>query len=166
MITGQNTEVLHADLSFHVQTEDKGRSTPIIESLVYLGGQVLASTRTDYADLLAQGIGAEDIAALMNRQHKTMIAAILRGRLDSKVASLSGGDEPDVGADDSEVAIPVEAEELSLDEMILGYLIDRQEGAPRSSRASISANSASVARSTATSHHPEPARPERCKTLS
>ncbi len=132
MITGRNTEVLHAELSFHVQTEDKGSATAIIESLLYLGGQVLAAVRTDYSDVLAEGYGAQEVAALMDRQHQTMIAAVDRGRFDDKVAALSEvADEREVeervAADGSEVATP-EAQEMSLDDMILDYLSDRQQG--------------------------------------
>ena len=47
MITGYNTDVRHGAVGFHVQTEDKGRSNPCVDSLVYVGGQVLASKRTN-----------------------------------------------------------------------------------------------------------------------
>ena len=53
MITGYNTDVRHGEVVYHVQTEDKGAANPFIESLVYVGGQVLASKRASYADLLA-----------------------------------------------------------------------------------------------------------------
>ena len=98
MISGQNTEVRHNQLSFHVQTEDKGRSNPFIESIVYLGGQVLVSKRTSYADVLAAGRGEKEVAALMDRQHRTMIAAILRGRFDQKVRRLGGTPKPTAAA--------------------------------------------------------------------
>ena len=43
MITGYNTDVRHDSVVFHVQTEDKGAANPLIESLVYVGGQVVAA---------------------------------------------------------------------------------------------------------------------------
>lgn len=89
MITGYNTDVRHGEVVFHVQTEDKGTSNPFIESLVYVGGQVLASKRASYADLLAEGKDEKDIVALMDHQHRTMIAAIRHGKLDAKLASLN-----------------------------------------------------------------------------
>ena len=55
MITGYNTDVRHGEVVFHVQTEDKGVSNPYIESLVYVGGQVLASKRASYAEMIAEG---------------------------------------------------------------------------------------------------------------
>ena len=89
MITGYNTDVRHGEVVFHVQTEDKGTSNPFIESLVYVGGQVLASKRASYADLLAEGKDDKDIVALMDHQHRTMIAAIRHGKLDAKLAALN-----------------------------------------------------------------------------
>jgi hypothetical protein len=91
MITGYNTDVRHNEVVFHVQTEDKGLGNPFIESLVYVGGQVLASKRASYAELLAEGKEEKDIVALMDHQHRTMIAAIRHGKLDAKLADLLGG---------------------------------------------------------------------------
>jgi hypothetical protein len=91
MITGYNTDVRHNEVVFHVQTEDKGLANPFIESLVYVGGQVLASKRASYAELLAGGKEEKDIVALMDHQHRTMIAAIRHGKLDAKLAELLGG---------------------------------------------------------------------------
>src|SRR5687767_1039097 len=85
MITGYNTDVRHNDVVFHVQTEDKGRGNPCVESLVYVGGQVLATKRSGYADLLREGKGEKDIVALMDYQHRLMIAAIRSGKLDDKL---------------------------------------------------------------------------------
>jgi hypothetical protein len=89
MITGYNTDVRHNDVVFHVQTEDKGAANPSIESLVYVGGQVLASKRASYAELVAQGKDDKAIIALMDHQHRTMIAAIRHGKFDEKLLSLN-----------------------------------------------------------------------------
>ncbi len=91
MITGYNTDVRHGEVVFHVQTEDKGTSNPLIESLVYVGGQVLASKRASYAELLANGKEEKEIVAFMDHQHRTMIAAIRHGKLDAKLAALNLG---------------------------------------------------------------------------
>lgn len=89
MITGYNTDVRHGDTNFHVQTEDKGAGNPFIESLVYVGGQVLATKRASYAELLAEGKDDKAIIVLMDHQHRTMIAAIKYGKFDDKLASLA-----------------------------------------------------------------------------
>ncbi|MFY9825472.1 MAG: hypothetical protein WAM82_29130, partial [Thermoanaerobaculia bacterium] len=91
MITGYNTDVRHGEVVYHVQTEDKGAGNPFIESLVYVGGQVLASKRASYADLLAEGRDEREVVALMDHQHRTMIAAIRHGKLDAKLAAMTAG---------------------------------------------------------------------------
>lgn len=90
MITGYNTDVAHGDVVLHVQTEDKGLANPCIESLVYVGGQVLVAKRASYAEKLAEGSSEKDIIALMDRQHRTMIAAIRHGKFDEKLAGMLG----------------------------------------------------------------------------
>ena len=91
MITGYNTDVRHREIVFHVQTEDKGISNPYIESLIYVGGQVLANKRSSYAALLDEGKGEKDIVAMMDLQHRTMIAAIRHGKFDERLAALAQG---------------------------------------------------------------------------
>ncbi len=105
MITGYNTDVRHDEMVFHVQTEDKGLSNPFIESLVYVGGQVLASKRASYAELLAEGKEEKDIVALMDHQHRTMIAAIRHGKLDAKLQALI--DRPAGGGRIDGRAVPI-----------------------------------------------------------
>ena len=97
MITGYNTDVRHNEVVFHVQTEDKGLANPFIESLVYVGGQVLASKRASYAELLAEGKEEKDIVALMDHQHRTMIAAIRarQARREAGRRSWRAPDRPD-----------------------------------------------------------------------
>lgn len=90
MITGYNTDVAHRDHVLHVQTEDKGLANPCIESLVYVGGQVLIAKRASYAEKLAEGSSEKEIIALMDRQHRTMIAAIRHGKFDEKLAAMLG----------------------------------------------------------------------------
>jgi len=89
MITGYNTDVRHREVVLHVQTEDKGLGNPFIESLVYVGGRVLVAKRMSYSNLLSEGtVGEKEIVALMDRQHRTMIAAIRAGKFDDKLEEL------------------------------------------------------------------------------
>jgi hypothetical protein len=50
VITGFNTDIKHNEKVYHIQTEDKGLQNPYIESLVYVGGEILASKKTSYAE--------------------------------------------------------------------------------------------------------------------
>jgi hypothetical protein len=150
MITGYNTDIRHNEVVFHVQTEDKGLDYRYIESLVYVGGQVLASKRANYADLLAEGKVEKDIVALMDHQHRTMIAAIKHGKLDAKLQSLIAGKQTGEvpvtrqsaptasGAPASQVVPPpplpppnktpaAPARERTLDQVILEYLTNEAD---------------------------------------
>ena len=82
MITGFNTDIEHDGVIYHVQTEDKGLDTPIILSLVYVGGAILASKRAPYEDLIAQGFNDEVLAERLKRQHRLICAAINSGRIE------------------------------------------------------------------------------------
>ena len=83
MITGYNTDVRHGNRIFHVQTEDKGLSNPRIETLIYVGGEILDSYRSSYEDLLA-GSPIEDgvLQARMDEQHRAIIRDIKNGKYD------------------------------------------------------------------------------------
>lgn len=82
MITGYNTDVEFDGVTYHVQTEDKGLAKPIILSLVYDRGTILASKRLPYDDLLQGELDQDILAARLHRQHRLICAAIQAGRLD------------------------------------------------------------------------------------
>lgn len=82
MITGFNTDIEHDGVVYHVQTEDKGLDSPIILSLVYSGGTILASKRSPYQDLIAEGFSDEALAERLKRQHRLICAAIHSGRIN------------------------------------------------------------------------------------
>lgn len=82
MITGFNTDIEHEGVVYHVQTEDKGLDSPLILSLVYSGGAILASKRSRYEDLIADGFDEEVLSQRLKRQHRLICAAINAGRLE------------------------------------------------------------------------------------
>jgi hypothetical protein len=82
VITGFNTDVEHDGVVYHVQTEDKGLDSPLILSLVYSGGAILASKRSPYEDLIAAGFDEATLAQRLKRQHRLICAAINAGRLE------------------------------------------------------------------------------------
>jgi hypothetical protein len=118
VITGFNTDVEYDGVTYHVQTEDKGLETPLILSLVYSGGAILASKRSPYDDLIAEGFNDQTLAERLQRQHKLICAAINAGRLDDlKKMSGSGRSSssssappapPASPADDLPAPIPVQ----------------------------------------------------------
>jgi hypothetical protein len=85
MITGFNTDVPHDGRIYHVQTEDRGRENPVLESLVYIGGTIVAKKSTPYSEQLSGGATEEAIASLLKRQHQVIIAAIKAGRIEDLI---------------------------------------------------------------------------------
>ncbi len=84
MITGYNTDVRHGHRVYHVQTEDKGITNPRIETLIYVGGEILDNYRGNYEDLIAAGQATETaIQARMDEQHKSVIRDIKNGKYDT-----------------------------------------------------------------------------------
>jgi len=131
VITGFNTDIKHNDKVYHIQTEDKGLSNPYIESLVYVGGEILASKKTSYADQARTGIDEKWIGGLMEQQHRTMIAAIKRGRFDQP-ADATKTSRPG-GKTTISQPIPPSAERMEIDEdrtldqVIIDYLASEAE---------------------------------------
>jgi hypothetical protein len=82
VITGFNTDIEYGGVTYHVQTEDKGLDTPLILSLVYTGGEILASKRSLYNDLISEGFDEKVLTDRLNRQHKLICAAIKQGRIE------------------------------------------------------------------------------------
>jgi hypothetical protein len=85
MITGFNTDVRYEGRVYHVQTEDRGQDNPFLESLVYIGGTVVAKKSTPYSNQLSNGATEEMIASLLKRQHQVIIAAIKAGRIEDLI---------------------------------------------------------------------------------
>jgi len=82
VITGFNTDIEHDGVVYHVQTEDKGLASPLILSLVYSGGAILASKRSPYHDLIIAGFDEEKLSERLRRQHRLICAAISAGRIE------------------------------------------------------------------------------------
>ena len=101
VITGFNTDVKYRGVVYHVQTEDKGPQNPLIETLVYKGGEILASRRLPYGDL---------IKAPRRARHHQAHGGPAQGHDD-------GGQEGQVRPDADKTMV----EDLSLDEIVLAY---------------------------------------------
>lgn len=136
MITGFNTDIKHNEKVYHVQTEDKGVGNPYIESLVYVGGEILASKKTSYAEQLKTGVDEKWIGGLMEQQHRTMIAAIKRGRFDAPADTTKNVQRPSAPtlAGDATIVEPTTdaaplaiSEEKTLDQVIIDYLASEAE---------------------------------------
>ena len=88
----------HETKVFHVQTEDRGIANPVVESLVYVGGEILLSKKSPYKDLITgDRVDEKALREMMDLQHRRVIEAVRRGRLDKGKI----GDAPSDWADDT-----------------------------------------------------------------
>ncbi len=124
MITGFNTDIEYEGVVYHVQTEDKGLDSPLILSLVYSGGAILASKRSRYEDLIASGFDEEALAQRVKRQHRLICAAINAGRIEDlkrmgersseKAESEAETGSPSIESEDATLTIETEAAPIEI----------------------------------------------------
>jgi len=139
MLTGYNTEFKFQGKIYHVQTEDGGADSPSITSLLYHQGEILASRKTNYADILKAHCLDEVVRELMMEQHKQIIRDLMQGKLDLANAPREAAYQP---APSQKVAPVKEAppapksappepreeiKEKSLDDIILEFLAQEQK---------------------------------------
>jgi len=94
-VVGFNHNLNHKGRVFHVQTEDSGPQHGHIITHIFMGGNILASTKGTYAELLASTAPGDVSAAvrkLMEDQHKTMIKRLVGGAHDAEIAKRTGSD--------------------------------------------------------------------------
>lgn len=79
MITGYNQNVLFRGEVFHVQTEDGGQSNPVVTTLLFKGGTVLASKKVSYAEMDSSGDLGAAVKSMMLEQHAAMLRELKAG---------------------------------------------------------------------------------------
>ena len=112
MITGFNTDIEYGGVTYHVQTEDKGLSKPMILSLVYDRGTILASKRASYEDLLGGDFSEKALSDRLHKQHRLICAAIKAGRIED-LKQMTARDSANAKLADSKAA-PVDAFPLTI----------------------------------------------------
>jgi hypothetical protein len=83
---GFNSNVRVGDVTYHVQTEDRGPSHPFMDTVVYLSGRVLHKRSVNYQQFAGEdGMDAETLARKLHQrlaqQHREVIADLEAGTL-------------------------------------------------------------------------------------
>jgi hypothetical protein len=82
MIFGHNTNVTLGTVKYHVQTEDAGVNSALIDTTVYCGGRVLHRRTNSYLDLLPLNPDREEALKLrLDEQHRQVLEEIRSGAL-------------------------------------------------------------------------------------
>lgn len=94
-IFGFNTDVKHADVVYHVQSEAR-QNDLLLQTLVFVKGQCVGKQAFSYAKELSHpGFSTEAMHELLKTQHKTVLDAIQQGQMDSVLGN--GTEVQDVG---------------------------------------------------------------------
>jgi hypothetical protein len=88
MIVGYNHNVSYRGKTFHVQTEDSGPVRPQLVTLLYLGGTIISSKKTLYADIIKVDHLEKVVEELAKEQHKGMLRSLTHGEFDQRIAEL------------------------------------------------------------------------------
>src|SRR5262245_669955 len=78
-VTGFNHNIKHKGKVYHVQTEDSGVNNPHIITHLFVGGNILASKKTSYSDIVHTPRISEVVRELMEEQHKEMLRNLVSG---------------------------------------------------------------------------------------
>ena len=87
MVVGFNHNIKHRGKMYHIQTEDSGLENPHIITHLFVGGNILASKKTSYAELVGSANLAEQVRQRMEEQHKQMLKNLVAGKYDSAEAA-------------------------------------------------------------------------------
>ena len=134
MLVGYNTNVPYKGRLYHVQTEDSGLKNPVVITLLYFKGTILASKKVSYAHLAGDPAHKEKIRDLMKEQHKAMIKELIRGKYSEVTLPEAGTNhvekEDTTPGEETEVKESSNAKgqiSKSLDDILLEYIIRRKD---------------------------------------
>lgn len=119
MVFGHNTNFKFANVTLHVQTEDRGVSHGMIDTTVYYHGRVLHRRTNNYFDLLPLDEDRKQALKLrVDEQHRVVIEEIRSGRLQLAVPpEAASAPTPPAGSPDAHPFVPAanEPPKLSLE---------------------------------------------------
>lgn len=135
MLVGYNNNVTYKGKVYHAQTEDSGLKNPIIVTLLYYKGTILASKKTNYSHLIGSKDIKESVRELMKEQHKAILKELIAGKYTGEAQA--GSPEPVAGESRAEVQNAVSAglseqgskgdADKTLDDILLDYIIKREK---------------------------------------
>jgi hypothetical protein len=87
MVPGFNHNVKRRGRSYHAQTEDLGVDNPFIVTHLFSGGNVVASLRTSYAEVVEVDDLPGRVRELMEEQHKRILRNLVAGNYDGETGA-------------------------------------------------------------------------------
>jgi hypothetical protein len=132
MLSGINTDIQFKGEVYHVQTEDGGKNNPIITTLLFKGGAIFSSKKTNYTEILESPSYQDVVRELMKEQHKNMVRDLTAGKFEtaSPAREVVRKDQPEP---EIKAPSPMSADsqkgnrKKSLDDLILDYLSEKEK---------------------------------------
>jgi len=88
MVFGHNSNLKLGNITFHIQTEDRGDAHALLDTTVYYHGRVLHRRTNNYFDLLPLNEDREQALKLrLEEQHRTVMQEIRSGALQLPIPS-------------------------------------------------------------------------------
>ena len=104
-VVGFNHNVKYGASVYHVQTEDSGLPHAHYITHLFVGGNIVASMKTSYADRTSQPNLQAAVRSLMEGQHKAMLKRLVAGEFNELAERLSATHyDPGVLADGTNTA--------------------------------------------------------------
>src|ERR1700730_13679793 len=99
-VVGFNHNVKYGPRVYHVQTEDSGLPHAHYITHLFVGGNIVSSMKSSYAEKAGERDLARVVRGLMEHQHKAMLRRLVAGEFDELAERLSAPHyEPGVLAD-------------------------------------------------------------------
>jgi hypothetical protein len=133
VIPGFNHNIKYKGIMFHIQTEDSGVTNPHVITHIFIGGNIVATKKTNYNDIIKADRMEEVVKEIMEEQHKKVMKDLLQGAYDEnplvqsalpKTITLEQMKKQEERAEQFEADL---LSDKSLDEVILDYLVDESE---------------------------------------
>ncbi|MDP2279969.1 MAG: hypothetical protein Q8K51_17330 [Nitrospirota bacterium] len=134
MLVGYNNNVTYKGKVYHVQTEDSGLNNPIIVTLLYIKGTILASKKTSYSHLIGNKDIKKSVRELMKEQHKAILKELIAGKYTNDEAEEEKKEEPvspeQIGISPDNIGAEPEmkkTKDKTLDDILLDYIMQREK---------------------------------------
>lgn len=82
-MAGFNSKIEHKGITFLVQTQDMGKPSHCVESLIYKSGKALAPRKTFYTQHLNSSDLQDKIKEIIEQQHNSILKSISEGKFDN-----------------------------------------------------------------------------------
>ncbi len=85
MIQGFNHNIKYRDIIFHIQTEDFGEKLAQIVTHVFIEGNIIATVKSSYVDVVNVAQVKGIVRQMMEKQHKKLLKDLISGGYEKEI---------------------------------------------------------------------------------